>query len=523
MTDAPAPRRRWWQPGGADLVFVVAALIVFQSARGRLLSDPGLGWHLRNIDAMRAVGGWLTEDPFSGPRGGQPWRTNQWLGELPLWLGERWGGMEGIAAVATLVLALTFRCLYGMLRRDGLPWPAAALWTAWAAAATSCSWVARPNLFTLLFVLVTARVCEQLHTGRLPWRRALWLLPLFAAWANTHGGFVAGLVLLGASLALEAGQAVLASDSDERAAARKRAGVFGGLLGGAFLATLVNPYGPSLYGWVFQLLGDRYFMGLHLEWKSPAFHGRGAFQFESLMLVSPVLMAVSRRRPNLIELGLSVLLLHFALTGLRYLPLWILVAVPLLARSSAEVPLLQDLSRRFGLIGEGATLFVPRPAAASWAWSAAAAVALLAGAKAVEGRFAGLLPDVVPTAALDRLLELHRNRPGTAVYHSYDWGGYLTWHGWRPDGGFRNWVDDRNEVQGRAHVEEYFSILETQPGWQAKLDRAGVGLVCIQAEAPLTYRLAESPGWREVYRDEYAVIFESRPGSPNGAALTRAW
>ena len=33
-----------------------------------LLDDPGLGWHLRNIDAMREQGGWLREDPFGDPR-----------------------------------------------------------------------------------------------------------------------------------------------------------------------------------------------------------------------------------------------------------------------------------------------------------------------------------------------------------------------------------------------------------------------------------------------------------------------
>jgi hypothetical protein len=296
---------------------------------------------------------------------------------------------------------------------------------------------------------------------------------------------------------------------------------FGGLLGGAFLATLVNPYGPSLYGWVFQLLGDRYFMGLHVEWQSPAFHGRGAFLFESLMLAFPALMAVSRRRPNLIELGLSVLLLHFALTGLRYLPLWVLVAVPLLARSSVEVPALQDVVRRLGLDREGG-LFAARPAVGSWAWTAAAAVALLGGAKLLEGRFAALAPEVIPTAALDRLLELHRERPGAVVFHSYNWGGYLTWHGWRPDGGgFRNWIDDRNEVQGQGHVEEFFAVLHAEPGWHAKLDRAGVVLVCVEPETALAYRLAESPGWREVHRDGHAVIFERAPGPPSSQALAQ--
>jgi hypothetical protein len=516
MSEAPAPRRPWYRLGGADAVFLVLCFVIFQSARGRMLSDPGLGWHLRNVDAMRAQGGWLTADPFSGPRAGQPWLTNQWLGELPLWLGERWAGLEGIAAVATLVLAFTFRCLYRMLLRDGLPWPAAALWTCLAALATSCSWVARPNLFTLLFVLLTARACEQLHAGRWTWRRALWLVPLFAVWANTHGGFVAGLLVLGFTLFLEAGQAALATDPAARVDARRRAGVFAGLLAGCFLATLVNPYGTRLYAWVFKLLGDSYFMELHHEWRSPLFHGKGAFQFESLILLFPLLMGVSKRRPNVVELGLSVLLLHFALTGLRFLPLWVLVATPLLARSSVEVPAVARLLRRLRESGQGGGLFAAAPARAPGGWSVIVAALLLLSSRPLEGRFASLLPEVVPAAALDRMVAEHRRRPDAVVFHSYDWGGYLTWRGWSPDGpSLKTWIDDRNEVQGREHVEDYFAILAAEPGWDAKLDRAGVAFVCVHPGAPLAGRLAGRPGWEEIYRDDFAALFERATVPPD--------
>src|SRR5207248_8755589 len=101
------------------------------------------------------------------------------------------------------VLAFTLRCLYRMLLRDGAPWPVAVFWTALGAMGTSCSWAARPNLFTMLFVQVTSRVCVLFHEGRLSRRATLWLWPLFAVWANVHGGFVAGFSLLGATPVIE--------------------------------------------------------------------------------------------------------------------------------------------------------------------------------------------------------------------------------------------------------------------------------------------------------------------------------
>lgn len=509
-------QRRWYHITGADGVFLVVALLVFLTARQGLLDDPGLGWHLRTIDAMLAQGGWLTEDPFTEPRDGQPrpWLTNQWLGEIPFWLGERWAGLEGIAAVAALVIALTMCCLYRMLLADGCPWPVAVFWTSQAAMGVSCSWVARPNLFTLLFVLLTSRACILFHENRCHRLVTLWLVPLFAVWANVHGGFLAGFTVLGATLAMETALALFAPQSEGRSAARGRAAHLAMLLGAAFLATLCNPYGLSLYRWLFQLLGDPFFMDLHQEWKSPDFHGKGAIRFELLMLLFPFLLAVSRRRPHLIELGLALLWFHFALTGFRYVPLWVIIAVPLLARCSLEVPWLQEQARRVLASGEGHTFLAASPKRVSWMGSLLAGVLVLGLARCVEGRVARHQPEILPAHALDRFLQLHeewREKHGRrpVVFHSYDWGGYLTWHGGPY---FRNWIDDRNEVQGKGHIQAYFSILGTEPGWSDKLDHAQVQLICIQSEAPLTFRLAEqSMVWRERYRDAWAVIFERLP------------
>jgi hypothetical protein len=506
-------RRRWYSLTGSDVVFVTLLCAVFLTARQGLLDDPGLGWHLRDIDAMLAQGGWLTADPFTEPVNGypRPWISNQWLGEIPFWLGERWAGLEGIAAVAAIILAYTMRCLYRMVLTDGAPWPVAAFWVSQAAMGVSCSWVARPNLFTLLFLMVTARLCVLFHEGRRSWRTTLWLIPLFILWANMHGGFLAGFIVLGTTCLIEMTIALLASKSEVATAARRRAVQLLFVSAAVILGTLVNPYGLSLYRWIFLLLGEPYFMELHQEWRSPDFHGKGAIRFEWLMLLFPLLLALSRRRPNLVELGLALVWFHLALTGFRYVPLWVVVVIPLLARSSRELPGVHQLS---GLFSGEAGSFAKRRGS-SWTWSLLVGLALLGLARAAEGRFARHQPAILPAQSLNRFLQIHAewrqthgHRP--VVFHSYDWGGYLTWHG-SPE--VRNWIDDRNEVQGKERIQEYFAILETDPGWSEKLDRYHVELICIQPRAALTFRLAESKKWRERYRDEWAVIYQ-RQRSP---------
>jgi hypothetical protein len=234
------------------------------------------------------------------------------------------------------------------------------------------------------------------------------------------------------------------------------------------------------------------------------------------MLLFPLLLALSKRRPNLVELGLALLWFHFALTGFRYVPLWVVVTVPLLARASLKIPWLQQQARRFLSAEERGRFVSVRPGRMPWVWSLIGALLLLGLARSTEGRLARHQPEIIPAAALDRFLktyaewqEEHDRRP--VVFHSYDWGGYLTWHG---GPSFRNWIDDRNEVQGKEHIQEYFSILGTDSGWREKLDRADVQLICVQSKAPLTSRLSENSAWQERYRDAWAVIFERKATKP---------
>src|SRR5262249_26502634 len=148
------------------------------------------------------------------------------------------------------------------------------------------------------------------------------------------------------------------------------------------------------------------------------------------------------------------------------------------------------------------------------AWSVIAAVALMGLAWTAQGRFARHNPKFIPVEALNRVLEIHRECPRARVFHAYNWGGYLTWHGWPS---FLNCIDDRNEVQGQGWIEEWDRVVSAKPGWEQFLSDGQFEVVAVQVDSPLSEALTakighrdEAPGssdWQEVYRDKYAVIF----------------
>jgi hypothetical protein len=389
-----------------------------------------------------------------------------------------------------------------------LPWPFAVFWLCVAALACSCSWIARPNLFTMLFVMLTARLVEQFHIGGCSWRRLLWLLPLFALWANMHGGFLAGFLILIPAMCAEAFLSLVYRTVEKRQAARRRAGILLLLTGGCFLATLLNPYGWALYPWVLKLLGNSYFMSLNEEWKPPPLTNIGAVQYAPLFVLFPLVVLLSRRRPNLVELALAGGWMVLALKGFRYLPIWVLIVVPLMARVSYGIPWVASIVNKHLISADPASLFFKREGRTPWGvWSLAAAVLLLCGSRLVEGRFAALLPEVVDTAALDKVLELRKDNE--VVFHSYNWGGYLTWYGWP---GLRTWIDDRNEAQGEQHTKDTLAICEAaKSDWEKEFAKANVWYVCIESDSPLVQQLVDRPDdWKQCYEDAHAVIFVRR-------------
>jgi hypothetical protein len=240
-------------------------------------------------------------------------------------------------------------------------------------------------------------------------------------------------------------------------------------------------------------------MKLNQEWYSPDFHSPGSIRIALFIAALPALFAVSRYRPKLTLLALSLLWLYLALKSQRYVPLWIVVTTPLLARAGAQIDWLNARVTRLGQDD----FFQVR----SGGWIGCI---IIAGGLAVWAATGDPIDHDRTIYPSDGLRELIRQRkPGEVVLNHPDFGGFLTWHGW-PD--LKVWIDDRNEVFGRDWYECYFDVEQTKPGWEEKLSTWNPDWVVLFCEKPLAYRLAERPAkWEEVYRDNLVVLFRTRP------------
>jgi hypothetical protein len=93
------------------------------------------------------------------------------------------------------------------------------------------------------------------------------------------------------------------------------------------------------------------------------------------------------------------------------------------------------------------------------------------------------------------------------VFHDYVWGGYLIFFA----------RDVKTFVDGRTDIFEYTGVLKdyldaTQIRSPLQvMDKYEIRSVLLPPDSPLTYLLEHQRGWKRVFGDRVAVIFERAP------------
>jgi hypothetical protein len=476
-------------PDPADLVFVWwSALIALGLSWGLLNKDGDFPRHLAAGEWMLDHRALLHDYPFSWLKAGERFVPFEWLSEIWLAAIYRAGGIPAVVICSGLIIALTYALLTSFLQRRGVRPSHAVLTSLLAALLGILFWRARPHLFTLLGIVVLLHLLERPPGGR------RWVyLPLFAVWANLHGGFVYGWLLLAAYLAGAAVTAVLEDAPDARARVREYAWGLGLAVAGA----LLNPQGPALLTHVLGFLGQQDVVDRTNEFLSPDFHLRHNQIFLLTLLGIIGALAAGSRRLEWARLFAVLLATAFALYSVRNIQLFGVVALPLLA--------LHFSGRR----PTDAVAVRPPHAGAGYAVGGVAMAALLA----TGGRIGGVQvvpdrvdPEVFPVAAVERARDCC---PSGRLFNRLNWGGYIA-HAWP---GRQIFIDGATDFFGDSLFRDYIQLSDVQPGWRDLLARYDISLVIVPSGSALANELARDPAWQVRYRDSTAAVLQREAGS----------
>ncbi len=466
----------WWQP--RTLVVVLCVGTVFIMVLGPLI-DPDLYWHLANGRLILTTGSIPRSDPFSFTKAGTAWICHEWLTEVGMYGLYAYLGPVALMLVSACLITAAFTLV--LMRCRASPYWAA-LCTLFAVLASAPLLGTRPQMVSLLLASVTVYIVE---TGGPLWA----LVPLGALWANLHGAFFTGPVLVGAYAAGEAVERLASrANADSRECRRLRQLVLTTI--GMALAPLLNPYGLRLYSYPFETLTSGAMRAHIAEWLSPNFH---TLEFQPLALFLLALLAAlasSGKRPSAPRLLLLLGAFYAALSSARHVPLFALVATPVLAEQAAlVVPMAArpaGRSTRSFAIAFGCLAVALLVLGAVWRIQAVAAF----NETAVRVRY--------PVVALE---VLQQSDSSGNLLNDYDWGGFLIWRGEKV------FIDGRADVYGDEFFNQYSQLYHGQIPSEGILSTYGIGRVLIKSDAPLAATLRANPVWRELYQDTQAVVF----------------
>jgi len=445
------------------LVLPAAIGAAFGFASTRLSAgDTDVFWHLA-AGRETLAHGLARVDAYSWTVPGQPISTDQWLGQVLFALASDLVGWRGIVGLRALAVALLIGLVvYATLRVRRRP--LVAVIAALPAIMLSASlWTERPQL---LGYVCFAALIVLLREARAGGDRALLALPvLMVIWANVHGSFALGAVLI----------ALVAAEGALRDRRRRRTYLVALVL--SAIATIATPSG----------LGSWTAPGYHLlhpprelqEWSIPDITALpGAIFAVSLFATLTVAFFTRERAPG--EAIILVPVLFVALTAARQMPLFAIATAPYLARYGGDA-----VARIASLVGlhlptlaQGGT----RPNRLVDGIAVGIAAVVLAVGVATGTDRPSL--DGFPTAAVPLL------RPGPGLFNQYDWGGYLIANAAATpvfvDGRFTPYVPDV--------IGDYTTVVGVHPGWREVIARRGIRQILVRPTDPVAVR-ARDLGW----------------------------
>ena len=481
----PAARRPFPLPGPVAIAVVVLGVLLYSAFLSKGPWDSDYYWHVTTGELI-ANGQFPRTDPFSFTWFGMPWTLHEWLSELLIFRLVDSIGYMGAVYVFAFIPGIAMGILAFSLHRLGLRTAAVVAAISFSALLVIPYATLRPQALSWIMFAILMGGLVHLRPDRARWLLAL--PPLFLVWANLHGLWVIGLVVLAVYTALSLVGLTPMSGARRWALA---------MVPLAMLGTAFTPEGPSLILYPLRYIeaGD-WGMANISEWQSPDFHDPAHWPL--LIFMAATAIFARWRVPWWMSI-LAFLGIAMTLVALRNGAVAAILGAPAIA------------------VGIDAALHDWRPTPRKPSPRVARQRRILEVVMAAIVAIAGVLIFVPrdPAAAVDESIErelpvqgvelLLEKVPDGRILSWYGWGGYVI--GQMYDHGARVFVDGRNDMYDESILEDYNLVRGAEPGWAEVVDRYEVDAMVFPPFEAISKGPAEDAGWCEAFRDENEVVF----------------
>ena len=468
------------QRSGIYIFLISFASVYYIANAPLLLGHYDLGWHLAAGDLIRDQGHIPFGDPWSFTAGDRQWYNLSWLWDAIASVVFQYANFSGlvffvIACGAFIVGYLTSLCL-----SRGASTIAVCI-----SVLSSCllypAFAAYPNIYLAVSPNISTMLFSVIFYGECLKRTRWFFLPvMMVLWANLHGGFLLGFLIVG----VFCGAALLKRDWGNF-----RIYSFVGV--GCFIATFINPLGWHIYEGLTTVLGH-FSQAYVTEWLpySENIVMPGSLPGIAYILIFIALELFCRGSCPIESRLLSWLLLFLGLYQFRYMSFFFLFST---------VPLALDLDRLLRDRLDNSRVQNSLLAAG------------IVAACAVPLTYLRLDPALGLPQMLSEpdVLYLQTHFPQARILNHWNYGGILIF---RTRGAIPVFVDGRAATAyPDAVLRDYFKLAELEideTAWDTVLEKYQIDAVLwVKAHEQLRRYLVGKRGWKEAYAGVYASVY----------------
>ncbi len=470
----------YFQRSGIYVFLISFACVYYLSNAPLLLGHYDLGWHLAAGDLIRDRGNIPFQDPWSFTLGDRQWFNLSWLWDVIASVIFQYTKFSGLTLFVVACGAIIVGYLTSVCLSSGASAVAVCI-SVFSACLLYPSFVTPPNIYlaaspntsTMLFCVIFYAECLK--------RTRWFLLPaIMVLWANLHGGFVLGFLIVG----VFCGAALLRRDW-----VNFKIYSFAGV--GCFIAIFINPLGWHIYDGLAATLG--HFVQAYItEWLSYYQNMTMPGSIPGVLYIL-IFIALELRyrgsRPIPLESRLlSWLFLFLGLYQFRYMSFFFLFStVPLALHIDRLLPKqLNNFEVQRSLFAAG-----------------------IIGACALPLTFMQIEPALGLAQMLSEqdALYLQSHFSHARLLNHWNVGGLLIF---RTQGTVPVFVDGRAATAYPDDLlRDYFKLVEweiDETAWDTVLEKYHIDTVLwVKAHEPLRRFLVDKRGWKE----EYAGLYES--------------
>ncbi|MEK7559136.1 MAG: hypothetical protein AAB521_02415 [Patescibacteria group bacterium] len=469
---------------------IIPYIIVF-IASIHFPTDPDLGWHLKYGEHFFKTGSILRDNIFSTMMSDYKWVNHSWASDLLVYISFNTFGFLGVSLLGGAIVTLTF---YFFSKAFNLSfWDKAFLFPIVLFLVKNVNAASfRSQLISYLLTGILFYIISLYNKNP---KNLLFTIPLFLIWANFHGGFILGLVLLIGYLGIK--KIIEFKNNPDVKSLPKLIRLEAAIVVGILIATLINPFGYAVYLESLNHFGNPWLKYVS-EWSSfsdLSSQWWNLIIFMNLYLISIVILFLTGKLKN--RLPIVILILPFlALSfyerryawSMYYISFPVLLAISDFFKPSSKsnqvifASILTIISLVFILNSK-----IPTEKYFTMNWQ----------------EYCKAPANLCSYGAINFI---SKNNLSENLSTPYSWGGWMIWHypNIKPsiDGRMHLWRDEK----GYSAFAEYYTNVQD---WET-IDKSSYDVVLALKSKPIYKRLLElnrEKKWRIVYGDEISAIF----------------